>query len=204
VHRHNEMKRMNYLTHVLQVCLSCVLCTSLTAQKQTFVPANDVSFSILTERSNYRAGEQIALKYKITNISNAPLYAPREWESRCPGEPHLWAWFENSSGQHFVPGYDASCLSSTNSKPQPIGERMSKEAVLLRPGEHLDGTLRLDTTLFGLKPGAYRIEAGLSGWAEEKFTDTELSDLSRMVHPLLRGEVPASMHRKCLIVTVSR
>ena len=72
---------------------------------------------------------------------------------------------------------------------------MSKEAVLLRPGEHLDGTLRLDTTLFGaLKPGAYRIEAGLSGWAEEKLTDTELSDLSRIVHPLLRGEVPASVH----------
>src|SRR5258706_10563123 len=185
---------MNCRTHILQVCMSCVLFTSLTAQKQTFVTANDVSFSISTERSSYRVGEQILLKYKVTNISNAPLYAPREWESKCPGSPHIWAWFEDSSGQHFVPGYGFSCLSSTNSKPQPIGERMSKEAVLLRPGEHLDGSLRLDTSLFGgLKPGVYRIEAGLSGWSEEKFTDAELSDLSRMVHPLLRGEVPVSV-----------
>lgn len=48
---------------------------------------------------------------------------------------------------------------------------MSKEAVLLKPGEHLDGTLRLDTKLFGgLKPGAYRMEDVLTGWAEEKLT----------------------------------
>ena len=80
MHRRNEMKRMNYLTQSCRLALSCVLCTSLTAQKQSFVPANDLSFRIFTERSSYRAGEQIALKYKITNISNAPLYAPREWE----------------------------------------------------------------------------------------------------------------------------
>ena len=37
---------------------------------------------------------------------------------------------------------------------------MNKEAVLLKPGEHLDGILRLDTKPFGgLKPGVYRIEA---------------------------------------------
>ena len=185
---------MNCRLSILLVCVSCVLAPLLTAQKQTFDPANDVSFRVSTERSSYRAGEQIPLKYKITNISNAPLYAPREWE-QCPRVgPHIWAWFENSSGQHFVPGYAGSCLSSPNGKPEPVGERMSKEAVLLRPGEHLDGTLRLDTTLFGgLKPGVYRIEAGLSGWSEEKFTDAELSDLSRMVYPFLRGEVPVSV-----------
>jgi hypothetical protein len=175
----------------------CVLfTTSLNAQKQTFVPANDVSFSISTERSSYRAGEQFALKYRVTNVSNAPLYAPREWESKCPGGPHVWAWFENSSGQHFIPGYAGSCASSTDAKPQTISERMSKEAVLLRPGEHLDGTLRfrLDTSLFGgLKPGVYRIEAALYGWSEEKFTDAERSDLSRMIHPFLRGEVAVSV-----------
>ena len=72
---------------------------------------------------------------------------------------------------------------------------MSKEAVVLKPGEHLDGTFRMDTTLFGgLKPGAYRIEAVLSGWAQEKFTDAERSELPRIRFPFLRGEVPNSLH----------
>jgi len=74
---------------------------------------------------------------------------------------------------------------------------MRKEAVLLKPGEHLDGTLRLDTKLFGgLKPGAYRIEAALSGWTEEKFSDAERSELARMGSPFLRGEVPDSVRIK--------
>jgi hypothetical protein len=38
---------------------------------------------------------------------------------------------------------------------------------------------RSDTKLFdGLKPGAYRIEAALSGWTEEKFSDAERSESS--------------------------
>jgi hypothetical protein len=71
---------------------------------------------------------------------------------------------------------------------------MSKEAVLLKPGEHLDGTLLLDTKLFGgLKPGAYRVEAALTGWDEEKFTDAERSELARMGSPFMAGEVPDSI-----------
>jgi hypothetical protein len=45
----------------------------------------------------------------------------------------------------------------------------------------------------GLQPGAYRIEAVLSGWVKEKFTDVERSELARMPYPLLRGEVPNSV-----------
>jgi hypothetical protein len=181
---------MDYRTRILQVGIGCVLLTtSLVGQKETFVPANDVSFTISTDRSSYRAGEQITLKYRVTNISNAPLYAPREWEVTCPGGPHVWAWFENSSGQHFVGGYGGSCSGN----PKTVSERMSKEAVLLRQGEHLDGTFQLDTTLFALKPGKYRLEATLSGWTEEKFTDAEWPDLARMGNPFLRGDVPASM-----------
>ena len=72
--------------------------------------------------------------------------------------------------------------------------RLSKEATLLKPGEYFDGTLQLDTTLFGgLKPGEYRIEANLSWWTQEQFTDAELSELARLAHPLLRGEIPASV-----------
>jgi hypothetical protein len=39
-------------------------------------PANDVSFSISTERHSYKAGEQFTLNYRVTNISNKPLYVP--------------------------------------------------------------------------------------------------------------------------------
>ena len=185
---------MNSRTCILRLAISCLLLTiPLPAQDEIFVPANDVSFTISPERTRYRAGEQIILKYRITNISNAPLYTPQQWEVKCPrGSPHLWAWFENSSGQHFVPGYGGSC--SPVGDPKTVSERMSKEAILLKPGGYFDGTLQLDTTLFGgLKPGEYRIEANLSGWTQEQFTDAELSELARLLHPLLRGEIPASV-----------
>ena len=181
---------MNWRSRILQGAIGCALfAPSLLAQGDTFVPANDVSFVISAERRGYKAGEPITLKYRVTNVSYAPLCVPREWEATCPAAPHVWAWFEDSSGKHFVPGYAGSCSSS----PKTVSERMSKEAVLLKPSEHLDGTLRLETKLFGgLKPGAYWIEAVLSGWAEEKFTDAERKDLARMGSPFLRGEVPSS------------
>jgi hypothetical protein len=39
---------------------------------------------------------------------------------------------------------------------------------------------------------AYRIEAALTGWDEEKFSDTERSELARMASPFMTGEVPDS------------
>ena len=177
----------------LQVGLSCFLLTaSLVAQNKTFVPASDVSFRISTERKSFKVGESITLRYRIKNISNAPLYVPREWEATCPGSPHVWAWFEDSAGQHFVPGYAGSCSSS----PKTVSERMSKEAVLLKPGEHVDGTFRFVAKLFDLKPGAYRIEAALTGWTEEKFTDAERSELTQMSSPFMVGEVSDSIRTR--------
>jgi hypothetical protein len=180
-------------TRILQLGITCILfATSLLAQKETFAPANDVSFTVSAERRSYKVGEQITLNYRIANISNAPLYVPREREVKCPAFPHVSAWFENRSGKHFIPGYGGDCWTKINSLT--ITERMSKEAVLLTPGEHLDGTFRLDTKLFGgLNPGAYRIEAALYGWADEKFTDAEKSELARMPYPFLRGEIPNSV-----------
>jgi hypothetical protein len=161
----------------------------MAAQRETFVPASDVSFKISTDRNSYAAGDSITLKYRITNIGNAPLYVPREWEATCQASPHLWAWFEDSTGRHFIPGFGGSC----SRRPQTVSERMSKEAVLLNPGENLDGTFRLDTKLFGgLKPGAYRLEAALTGWVAEKFSDSERSELSRLAAPFMRGEIPGS------------
>ena len=189
-----DKPQVKWRTRILLVgVISFLLLSSLAAQKETFAPASDVSFGISTDRSSFRAGEAITVEYKITNISNKALYVPREWEAKCPAAPHVWAWFEDSSGKHFVPGYGGDCSPS----PQTIRERMAKEAVLLKPGEHLDGSFRLDTKLFGgLKPGAYRIEAALSGWNEEKFSETERSELSRMTNPFMTGEVPDSVRIK--------
>jgi len=70
---------------------------------------------------------------------------------------------------------------------------MAKEAVLLKPGKHLEGAFLLDPKLFGLKPGAYRVEAALTGWVEEKFTDAERSELAKIVGPFMTGEVSDSI-----------
>jgi hypothetical protein len=43
----------------------------------------------------------------------------------------------------------------------------------------------------GLKPGVYRVEAALTGWDEEKFT--ERSELARIGRPFTAGEVPDSI-----------
>ena len=171
------------------LCFLLLIPSSILAQKKTFVPSSDVSFKISTVQTSWKTDESITVKYRVKNISNAPLFVPREWEATCPAAPHLWAWFEDSSGKHFVPGYAGSCGGG----PKTISDRMSKEAVLLKPGEHLDGTLLLDPKLFRLKPGAYRVEAALTGWVEEKFTDAERSELAKMAGPFMAGEVSNSI-----------
>lgn len=175
--------------------LRCVIASGLLlatvafSQKEVFVPANDISFTVATERSTYRVGEKIDLKYEIVNISSAAVYIPREWDAQCPSKPHVWAWFESSSGKHLIPGYAGSCSPS----PQTVTERMRKEAVLLKPGERLEGTVQMDTTLFGgLKSGSYRLEATLSGWSESEFSPAQQSEIARLGAPFMRGDVPAS------------
>jgi hypothetical protein len=77
---------------------------------------------------------------------------------------------------------------------------MSKEALLLKPGEHVDGVFQFQAKLFDLKPGAYRIEAALTGWTEEKFTDAERSELTQIGSPFMAGEVSASTRIKMFTV----
>ena len=128
------------------------------------------------------------MKYEIVNISNGAVYVPRDWDAQCPATPHIWAWFESSSGKHFIPGYAGSCSPFA----QTLTTRIQKEAVVLKPGERLEGTVRMDTTLFGgLKPGAYRLEATLSGWKENDFSPAQQSDLAEMGAAFIRGEVSA-------------
>jgi hypothetical protein len=179
-----------------RICAACaLLATSLVAQQNTFVPANDVSFTISSDRNDYAVDEQIVVKYQITNISNQPLYVPRGFQAtHCleKNGPHIWGWFENSAGRHFIPGYGSSCGSTPGATPLTVTQRMKAAAVLLRPGEHLDGVLELDPALFRLLPGAYRIEAVLTGWESNRFSETELAELEKMGNPFLRGEIPAS------------
>jgi len=170
-----------------------LLAATAGAQRETFVPANDVSFSISTEHRSYRAGDQIVVHFRIVNASNKPVYVPREWDAKCPASPHVWAWFEGSDGKHYVPGYAGSC----SSQPTNVVQRMGKEAVLLEPNQDFDGTIQMDTRLYGgLAPGDYRIEASLTGWREQDFTPAERSQLTTMGGGFVRGEVPASTRVK--------
>lgn len=177
------------MTRVFLLVMGGVLATGAVGQDAPFVPANDISFTVAAQRRTYKAGEQVYLKYRIVNISNAALYVPREWDEQCPHTPHIWASFENSRGKHFVPGYAGSC----SPYPQTLRERMQKEAVLLKPGGRLEGKIRLDSSLFGgLPPGAYRLEALLSGWKQSDFNRTQQGELEKMEAPFMIGEVPAS------------
>ena len=112
-----EVKSWAYFVEVGMGC--SLLATSLVTQKEVFVPASDVSFKISTDQTSYKAGQSILLKYRAKNISNAALFVRREWEATCPGAPHVWAWFEDGSGKHFVPGYGGDC----SPRPQTIHER---------------------------------------------------------------------------------
>ena len=181
------MKRLALNTFFCAVCLS--LTASAVARNDVFVSSADISFRISSEKKSYEVNQEVRLDYRITNISNAPLYVPREWEATCPTVPHIWAWFEDSSGNHLVPGYAGDCVP----KKDTFRERMSQEAVLLKPGEHLDGPLRLDPKIFHLIPGRYRVEAALTGWAEEKFSAEERGELQKMGHPFVAGEAPDSL-----------
>lgn len=181
------MDRPIVLHWVIAVC--SLIATTAFAQRETFVPANDVSFAIAPERDTYRIGQQIILKYEITNISNGSLFVPREWSVTCPASPHIWAWFEDGSGKHLIPGYAGDC----SPEKQAVMERMKREAVLLKTRQHLEGHIILETKIFDrMKAGAYRIEGVLYGWDDKGFDQAEQSELQNMGAPFVRGEVPAS------------
>jgi hypothetical protein len=160
----------------------------------TFLPATAVSFAISTDQNSYSVREHITLKYRIVNISNHALYVPRAALEGCPTVTlYVWTWFEDSTGRRSGSGVGQSCGSSPGSHSPTVTERMSKAAVLLQPGEHLDGTTALVSGEGLFQPGAYRIEAMLHGWNYDSFSEVERAELAKMGNPFLRGEIPASM-----------
>src|ERR1700744_3713214 len=142
---------------------------SVVARGDLFVSSANITFHISREEKSYGADEDVRLNYQITNVSKAALYVPEEWEATCPPVPHIWVWFLDSSGNHLSAGYAGDCSPLKNT----IQERMSKEAVLLKPGESTYGPLRLFPKMFHLGPGRYRVEASVTGWHPEKFTAGE-------------------------------
>jgi hypothetical protein len=181
------MKRLGFSSLLCAVCF--LLAASVVARSDVFVSSARISFRISSEKQTYKADDEVQLQYRITNISNEPLYVPQEWAATCPAVPHIWAWFEDTSGNHLVPDSTHDCVP----QKQSIRERMTKEAVLLKPGEHVSGMLRLDPKSFHLVPGRYRVEASMTGWTEETFTPEERSELERLNHPFVTGEAPASL-----------
>lgn len=181
------MKRL-----VLSICvcaMGLLLASTVVARSDVFVPASDIAFRISSEKKSYEVNETVRLNYSVTNVSNVPLYVPREWGATCPPVAHIWVWFLDSSGNHLSAGYAGDC----SQKKQTLEERMSKEALLLKPGETTYGPLRLDAKMFHLTPGRHRIEGSLTGWAPETFSAEERAALEKMGYPFVTGEVPNSL-----------
>ena len=193
--RHPHWSRIERDLYVVLLAVLFIESASLQgakAQRQIFVPANDLSFTIRCERKTYKLGEQVGIAYKLRNITGDSIFVPRGvWESKCPSSPHVWAWLEDGSGRHFSPGFAGSWLGQDEAA---IGERMKKESVLLGPGEVYDGSFTFDTKTFSdaLKPGSYRVEAVFYGWRDEQFSEAERAELASMKHAFVRGELAAS------------
>jgi hypothetical protein len=171
----------------------------VSAQREPFTSASAVSFSISTDRNTYNRRENIIVKYQIKNISKVPLYVPKDrGETWCLGLgsgitfiDHVDVWLENTAGKDFRAGLVGGC--GWAGAPPTFSERLHAAAVLLHPGEHFDGTIALEGSLFQVPSGGYRVEAKLDGWKEEQFSPEERAELSKMGAPFLGGETPASV-----------
>ena len=86
-------------------CLGYLLIAPwLVAQNESFVPPNDISFTISTEQQNYGGPDRISVQYQIVNVSKGPLYVPRGFEATACLDgphpaPHIRGGFENSAGK---------------------------------------------------------------------------------------------------------
>lgn len=176
---------------ILAIAGVCVAAPSPSGTKHVFCPPTDVLLTFSMERRHFRIGRDIVIDYRITNISLHPLFIPQVWSETCPAWPHVGAWLENRDGKQFASGYSGDCNPEINS--ESVKDRMAKEAVLLQPAEHLEGTIQLQTgVLTGLVPGAYRVNVGVRGWKQKDFNRKQWSKIAEMRAPLLTGEVSAS------------
>jgi hypothetical protein len=164
------------------------------AAAQMFLPVENVSFSIRAEKT-YRIGETITIPYRIENKGKAAIYVPREFKyTHCldPVEsgPHIWGRLLDSAGRPQQGGWASSCGGSPDWSPS-MSERLAKIAILLKPGEHTDGSFEFDPTTHQAPVGRDRVEITLRGWDAERFSKVQLLELGSM-EPLLQGTVQVS------------
>lgn len=144
-----------------QVCLlALALCTApvRTHGEQPFIRGSDVAFTIRTDHKRYEIGESIVVRYTVKNVSNAALFVPKsQWEIKCGDPPHVWVRLEDSSGKH-EPGYFGSCLGPSPEDQMSVTERMRKDAVLLEPGQSVDGSFTFESKVLRTS------NLALTGW----------------------------------------
>lgn len=180
----------------LSICAAGIFCAAgLHAQQELFAPANDLSFTISTAVKSQSYQQPIIVHYQVENIGRAPIFVPRGADvTVCldvKNAQFYEAWLENQAGEHVgETGILADCLGPTTELP--LVERMRRATIPLQPGDHLDGTLKLDPAMSKLPPGSYRVEVTLYGWREDQFSSEERPELAKLGHPILRGEIPAS------------
>lgn len=188
--------RMHRPSAGVLIALAFVFAGSARANgQQPFVHGSDIRFSIGTARRSYDVGDRIIIHYTITNVSNGPLYVPAtQWEIKCGNNPHFWSRLEDQAGKHYEPGFGGSRLGPNPVDRMSISERMQKDALLLKPGQATFGTFDFDSSVFAdsLKPGAYRLEGVLYGW-NQRYDDSQLSELAGLGAPFLIGEADASL-----------
>ncbi len=180
--------------------LCCIAAISILLEgasaQDPFAHANDVVFSIKTERKQYEIGQQIVISYTIKNVGNGPLFVPRsQWDSACSGLLHLWALLEDSSGKHHEPGFTGGGLGARDCGTLAISEWLKKDAVLLKPQESFSGAFVFQFPRGiihpELKPGTYRLEALLYGW-NVSFSESQRKELDTIPGSLLIGEANAT------------
>lgn len=164
---------------------------------ETFVPPSAVSFTISVSQISLRVGPQIPVTYRIVNVGKTALYVPRGFAAtgclEMPAPPHLEAWLRSESGEVFKPGYGGSCATSYPYVGPTLAEHLAQGAILLAPGDQVEGVLLVSTTIVtGLPPGAYLIHALLRGWTGEEFSLRNREQLRASKTQLLGGVVSAT------------
>ena len=123
----------------------------------TFAPANDVSFTISTDRESYGSDDTISMKYEIANVSGRPVFVPQTTEKlMCPPR--------DPCRQHGSRAPTDTTVAVGSGGGGSCGKRIQihdatheqRRGLAEARRTHVEGTLPLSAKR--LPPGGYRIE----------------------------------------------